>query len=211
MVKSAIRSSDIDKIYDLTQRLSPQMPVYPGDPQPKFEKNQTIEKDGLNVTRITIGSHTGTHADAPWHFFQQGNTIDKEPLNKFLGQAVIIDLSQKQVGSGINANDINQYAKDIIIANDILLIYTGTSNLGEKDDKIKNNFTYLEPSAAEWLINHKIKSIGIDTLSVERYGNKEAPVHKLLLANGIGIIENLNSNLSNLEAEECSSYVCLCH
>jgi kynurenine formamidase len=172
------------------------MPVYPGDPQPKFEKNQTIEKDGVNVTRITIGSHTGTHVDAPWHFFQHGNTIDKEPLEKFLGQAVIVDMSEKQIGSGINADDLNRYLKDItIVDNDIILIYTGTSNLEDNDEKIKNNFTYLEPSAAEWLISHRIKCVGIDTFSIEKFGNKEAPVHKMLLAKGVGIIENLNSNL----------------
>ncbi len=69
---------------------------------------------------------------------------------------------------------------------DILLTYTGT---GDR----RTNFTYLDISAARWIVNHKIKCIGIDTLSVEKYGSKDAPIHKLLLSEGIGIIENLDN------------------
>ena len=178
---------ETERLYDITRVLSPRMPVYPGDPQPEFTTHLTIEKDGANVTRIALGSHTGTHADAPWHFLQDGNTIDKEPLDKFAGQAVIADLSYKPVGSGIGGQDLDEYAR-AVKGDDILLIYTGT-------DKAGSNFTYLETSAAEWLVRHGVKCIGIDTLSIEKYGSKYAPVHRMLLSRGIGIIENLNSNL----------------
>ena len=183
------------KIYDLTRILSPNMPIYPGNPQPEFKMHLTIEKDGANVMRITLGTHSGTHVDAPWHFFNQGTTIDKEHLDKFIGQAIIADLADKPLGSGIDAQDLERFA-GIIKAGDIFLIYTGTSELEDTaDDHVRRNFTYLEPSAGEWLIQHSIKCVGIDTLSVEKYDSKEAMVHKMLLSNGTGIIENLNSNL----------------
>lgn len=166
------------KIHDLTRTLSQDMRIYPGDPKPKFEPHATIKDNDANVTRITLGSHTGTHVDAQWHFLQEGNTIDRESLYKFIGEASIIDISGKK---SITAEDFSGYD---IRPDDIVLIYTGTS------DRL-TDFTYLEVSAAEWMIENKLKCIGIDTASVEKYGKKDAPVHKLLLAKNIGIIENL--------------------
>jgi arylformamidase len=154
------------------------MEVYPGDPQPKFSAHATIKDDKANVTRITLGSHTGTHVDAPWHFLQAGNSIDMEPLDKFIGEAAIIDASGK---NSITAADFSGHD---IKSNDIVLVYTGT---GDRS----TDFSYLDVSAAEWMVEHKVKSVGIDTTSVEKYGRKDAPVHKMLLANNIGIIENL--------------------
>jgi arylformamidase len=154
------------------------MRVYPGDPKPKFEPHATIKDNNANITRITLGSHTGTHVDAQWHFLLEGDTIDREPLCKFIGEATIIDASGKK---SIAAEDFSGYD---IRTNDIILIYTGTS------DRL-TDFTYLEVSAAEWMVEHKVKCVGVDTASVEKYGIKDAPVHKLLLAKKIGIIENL--------------------
>jgi arylformamidase len=180
--------------HDLSHLISQDMPVYPGDPQPEFEPFATIEKEKVNVTRIVIGSHTGTHVDAPKHFFADGNSVDREPLGKFIGEAVILDLSNMSIGSGITDSDLDKHSK-IVKGNDILLFYTGTSEKWRKDEIIRNNFSYLEPSAAEWIVNHGIKCIGIDTLSVEKYGFKEGLTHKKLLSNNVVIIENLNSNL----------------
>lgn len=142
-----------------------------------------MEKDKVNVTRITLGSHTGTHVDAPWHFLPNGNTVDEEPLSKFLGEALIIDASERR-GLGIRFKDLDRYS-DVMRDGDILLIYTGAENRTTK-------FAFLDISAAEWMVKNKVKCVGIDTLSVEKFGSKDAPVHKLLLSNRIGIIENLD-------------------
>jgi arylformamidase len=174
---------------------STDMLVYPDDPQPRFEPFATMEKDKINVTRIILGSHTGTHVDAPIHFFADGNGVDKEPLNKFIGEAVILDLSYMVGGKGITDADLDKFSR-VIKRNDIVLLYTGANNKWkkEKDSQI-NNFTYLNLSAAEWIVDHGIKCVGIDTLSVEKYGFKEGLTHKKLLSNNVGIIENLNSNI----------------
>ena len=170
------------------------MQVYPGDPQPEFDPHATIKDDKVNVTRITLGSHTGTHVDAPWHFLQEGNSIDMEPLDKFIGEAAIIDASGK---NSITSEEFSGYD---IRSNDIVLINTDT---GDR----RTNFAYLDVSAAEWMVEHGVKSVGIDTASVEKYGIKDATVHKMLLASNIGIIENL----ANLEqfAGSRMFFVCL--
>lgn len=171
------------KSYDITRRTSPDMLVYSGDPKPVFEAFHTIQENGVNISRLTIGSHTGTHIDAPYHFLSTGNPVDKEPIDKFIGEAVILDLSSK--ARGIRAEDLD---RNNLRAGDILLIYTGT---GEQ----QRNFAYLELDAAKWIVDHGIKSVGIDTLSIEKFGSHDAPVHKLLLGHGIGIIENLGPEL----------------
>ena len=182
------REVRLEQFFDLTHTISQKMQVYPRDPQPKFEPHSTIKDDKVNVTRITVGSHTGTHVDAQSHFLSNGNSVENEPLSKFIGEATIIDVSVKEGGEGgggITAKDLNRYS-DIVQRDDILLTYTGTGDH-------RTNFTYLDISAARWIVNHKIKCIGIDTLSVEKYGSKDAPIHKLLLSEGIGIIENLDN------------------
>src|SRR3712207_1636230 len=136
------------KIHDLTRTISQDMRVYPGDPKPEFYAHATIKDNNANITRITVGSHTGTHVDAPWHFLQEGNTIDREPLDKFIGEAAIIDASGK---NSITAEDFSGYD---IRSNDIILIYTGT---GDR----RTDFAYLDISAAEWMAEHKIKCVGI--------------------------------------------------
>ena len=174
----------LTKIHDLGRIISNGSLVYPGDPEPRLEPFSTIDSDGVNVTRITLGSHTGTHVDAQSHFLAKGNRVDNEPLEKFVGEALVIDASHKP-GEGITRQDLENHK---VNANDIVLLYTGT---GDRSSR----FTYLEVSAAEWIVEHGVKCVGIDTLSLEKYGRKEAPVHKMLLGNSIGIVENL----ANLE------------
>jgi arylformamidase len=180
--------------YDLTHLIYPDMPTYPGDPQPQFQPLFTLGKDNANVTRLIMGSHTGTHVDAPKHFISNGDGVDKIHLDKFMGEAVILDMSMKSIGEGITNIDLDIYSERVTVG-DIMLLYTGASDLWNKDENIRQNFTYLEPSAAEWIVNHQIKCIGIDTLSVEKYGFKEGLTHKMLLSNKIGIIEGLNVNI----------------
>ena len=187
--------------YDLTQVISKDIPIYPGDPQPDFESSSTIDRDKYNVTRIIVGSHCGTHVDAQSHFMVDGNSIDMEPTGKFIGESVVVDLSKScNIGDGITHSDLEPYS-ELIKDNYILLIYTGTSEYWMEDENIKYNFTYLEPTAAQWIVDHHIKCVGIDTFSVEKYGSKEGLSHKILLSSSVGIIENLRSNLKNLSGK----------
>jgi len=179
--------------HDLTHLLHKDMSVYPGEPEPEFDPIFMLGTDKVNVTKLTIGSHTGTHVDAPKHFISNGKSIDNVCLDRYIGEAIILDMSKKKAGRGINDYDLDKQREEIR-AGDILLLYSGTSNSWNRDSTRKN-FAYLEPSAAKWIVDHKIKCVGIDSYSVEKYGFTEGWTHKTLLSKGIGIIEGLNSNL----------------
>jgi arylformamidase len=180
--------------HDVTHMIYEDMPVYPGEIKPEFSPLSILGKDKVNVTRLTLGSHTGTHIDAPIHFIPNAESIDKISLGKLIGEAVILDMSKKSVGQGITNIDLDTY-KEMVEVDDIILLYSGTSKRWDKDEEIRKNFTYLDPSGAKWIVDHNIKCVGIDSFSVEKYGFTEGLAHKTLLSNGIGIIEGLNSSL----------------
>ncbi|OLE70774.1 hypothetical protein AUF78_05120 [archaeon 13_1_20CM_2_51_12] len=171
------------------------MPVYPGDPSPSFESYSTLQKDGVSLTKITMGSHTGTHVDAPRHFIRDGIGIDRIPLNKLIGEAYVADLSKKPIGSGITSKDLRRELETEIASDDIVAIYTGCSeHWGDKS--INRDYTYLTEDAADYLVSKKVRAVGIDFLSVEKFKATEHLVHKTLLGNGIFIVESLSNALN---------------
>lgn len=181
---------------DLTHLISETMPVYPGEPKPQFRGIRTIEKSGVKVTEISLGSHSGTHVDAPCHFIAGASGVDRVSLDRFVGEAIILDVS-KVNAEGITDRHLEEQS-DKIRSGDIVLLYTGTSDKWHDEvrrEEIQTNFSYLEPSAASWIVQHEIKCVGIDSFSVEKFDSKEGLAHKELLSKGVGIIENLNSNL----------------
>ena len=184
-----------EKATDLTHHLRNGMPVYPGDPSPSFESYSTLQKDGVNLTKITMGSHTGTHVDAPRHFIRDGIGIDRIPLNKLIGEAYVADLSKKPIGGGITSKDLRRELETEIASDDIVAIYTGCSeHWGDKS--INRDYTYLTEDAADYLVSKKVRAVGIDFLSVEKFKATEHVVHKTLLGNGIFIIESLSNALN---------------
>jgi arylformamidase len=195
------KSSDNDSIlisgtsfHDLTHLIFEGMPTYPGEPRPEFSAHFKLKRDRVNVTRLTMSSHTGTHVDAPKHFIANGQGVDSVALNEFIGETVILDVSKKEVGHGITDTELDIHEK-LVKDNDILLLYSGTSKDWNKNENRTKDFTYLEPTAAAWIVEHNIKCVGIDSCSMEKYGFKEGLTHKKLLSNGVGIIEGINSNL----------------
>ena len=183
-----------EKATDLTHHLRKGMPVYPGDPSPSFEKYSTLRKDGVNLTKISMGSHTGTHLDAPRHFIQEGISIDRIPPNKLIGEAYVADLSEKPIGSGVTSEDLRRRLEEKIVKDDIVVVYTGCSERwGE--ESVNRDYTYLKGDAADYLVSKRVRAVGIDFLSVEKFKAPEPVVHKTLLGNGIFIIESLTSAL----------------
>lgn len=179
---------------DLTQELANGMPIYPGDPAPSFESAATLAKNGVNLTRLVLGSHTGTHTDAPRHFVEGGIPVDKIPISKLIGEALVIDISRRPVGSGISESDLKEELDGKVKQDDIVLIYTGSSDhWGE--EWVNSNYTHLTKEAAEFLVSKKVRAVGIDFLSVEKFKSPLHAAHKTLLGAGIFIIESLNSSL----------------
>ena len=183
-----------EKATDLTHHLHEGMPIYPGDPSPSFEHYSTLQKDGVNLTKIIMGSHTGTHLDAPKHFIRDGIGIDRIPPDKLIGEAYVPDLSKKPIGSGITSKDLRRELEEKIVKDDIVAIYTGCSeHWGE--ESINRDYTYLTGDAADYLVSKKVRAVGIDFLSVEKFNAPEPVAHKTLLGSGIFIIESLSSAL----------------
>lgn len=158
-------------ILDITLKISDDMEVFPGDVQPNFSLRYDYLNDGCRVSDIILGSHTGTHVDAPKHFFKKGNTVDKIPLNRFLGSARVIGTKSETLQKEGLPKDIKK--------NEIVLI---------KNVEGKNCF--LSVNTAEYLISKKIKAIGCSSLSIES-PKGDGTVHKKLLSHDIPIIEGL--------------------
>ena len=173
------------KIYDLSPEISEDMAVY----KDKLEKKPKITitrmlKDGANESKLEIESHTGSHVDAPYHFFQNGKTIDEIPLDRFMGKCIVLDFTNvKESIKKIHFQNL----KTKIQKNNIVLLKT--ENKSEK--KFNPNFTYLEKNGAKYLASKKIKAVGIDSLGIER-NQPNHETHKILLKNKIGIFEGLD-------------------
>jgi kynurenine formamidase len=182
--------------YDLSNPVWEEMPYYPASFRPQIEQVSSIEQGGFNVHKITMAYHHGTHVDAPRHISYKGTPVDELDLNRLMGEGVVLDLSFKEIGSGISADDLKKFSGSVR-SEDIVILYTGCCNhLGES--WINSKYTYLEKSGAEWLVQKKAKSVGIDFFSIDQYGDRTNPAHNVLLGNGIPLIEEISSEAKHL-------------
>lgn len=165
------------------------MAIYPNNPEFKMMRVQSLEEgNGANVSLITIGTHTGTHIDAPSHFVQGGKTIDQIPLEVMNGAAKVFDLQN-------NA----EITKDLLMkcdieAEDIIVLRTDNSK-NFRGDVVLADYVTLDYEAAEYLVERKIKMVGIDYMTIERPRGKRVAgksVHNILLSKGIIIAEALD-------------------
>jgi len=162
------------------------MHFYPGDPVLEMARVRAIARgDIANVTQIALGVHTGTHVDAPAHFIEGAPTLEAIPLDRFVGEARVLDLG------GLAAIDAAAFARHEIRTGDIVLCKTDNSALWKRDG-FQEGFTHLTHDAAEYLVERKVRTVGIDYLSIERFGSTTFEVHKTLLGGGIPIIEGLD-------------------
>jgi arylformamidase len=170
------------KIYDISLSLYSGMPTFPGDPAPEIKRILMKPLDAANVSLICMGTHTGTHVDPPFHFIEEGHTVDRIPLDHLYGPAEVVDLTH--VEEAVTRDDLKNARSDIII------IKTKNSGLWEYGE-FRKDFVYLDESAAEWAVNSHVKTLGIDYLSVGSFHHGEA-VHRILLGGGITVIEGLD-------------------
>lgn len=188
------------KIHDISMRLFEGMLCYPGDPKLKIEQVQSMDKGAkCNLSRLTMSSHAGTHIDPPYHFVNSGIRSDQVPLELLVGNARVIEV---QHGGAIAGEDLLnvgiQWSKR-------LLIRTPNSRIWTSDNRFREDHAYLDLSAAEAIIDAGVQLVGFDYISVERYGAREARVHRRLLGAGVIILEGLN-----LSAIEPGDYRLIC-
>ncbi len=191
--------------YDVTVPITERMPVWPGDPQVKVEwLARTDRGDALNLSRLSLSSHTGTHVDAPSHFVHQGLTVDRLPLDLFIGPAFVAEMAGLE-GRAIRAEDLA--ALSLPQGTVRLLLKTGNSCFWQgRESSFRADYVHLTPEAARWLVEHGIRLIGVDYLSVEALDAADHRVHHTLLGAGVLVVEGLD--LSEVPAGPCH-LVCL--
>lgn len=174
------------KVIDISMVLSDGMITYEGDPKVSLNTFKTVRKDGLMLSKIAMGLHSGTHVDAPAHYLKNGMTVDRLGPASLIGMAKVIDLTC--VNDIIDRADLKNRR---LRKGGMVLFKTKNSRL-LKIKKFSRTFVHLSENAADFLIERKIKAVGIDYLSIEKFSSKEHKVHKKLLSNNIPIIEGIN-------------------
>jgi len=165
------------------------MPTYPGDPGVEFEQWAALEKgDAANLTMLHFGAHTGTHVDAPAHFIAGAAEVKSLPLENLIGRVRVIELS-----SDVQAIEASHIMKDKLEGVSRVLFKTRNSDFWSSADKgFRTDFTYITPEAAHALCELDVKLVGIDYLSVEKFGSKDFQTHLTLLGRGVVIVEGLD-------------------
>jgi len=175
------------KIHDITMDIEPGMLYWHEGKAPEVTDVFTI-KDGApsNVTRWLIGSHTGTHIDAPRHFIDDGLTVDQLPIETFVGRTRVMDMTH--IGDRtITAEDIEK-----IGLNDVTRILFRTTNSDTRIIKkeFSKNWVAVGPCAAQYLVDNGVQFVGIDYVTVEAPEHTEKwPTHHILCGNGVIILE----------------------
>ncbi len=175
------------RIIDLSQLYEVGMPLFPGTAPIVIEQIAQIDEGGFRVTDFHAGVHVGTHCDAPAHCIKGAKTLDEIPLDTFVGYAVIVDAPV----DGKKAIEVDVLKGCDIKPGDIVLIRTGYSKYWGNPKYIEDS-PYLSEELAQALVKLNIKALGIDFISPDIVESTTAPVHKILMGDGIPIIENLN-------------------
>jgi len=169
------------KIYDISLSLNNQTEIYPGNPEISIEPHRRVPEYPTNLSKITLGSHTGTHVDAPRHVDNRAIGVDKIDLKKCIGQCRVLDMTG--VEDGIKIADLKKYN-----------IKQGERIL------VKTKNAYLDGDAADYLANIGIILFGIDSLSIKKRGGPDTRPHTSLLKKNIVLFEGLD--LSKIEPGE---------
>ena len=173
------------KLIDVSVPLDAQLPTYPHNTPFALEAIKRLANgDSSNVSTLHMSAHTGTHVDAPRHFFDSGQGTESLALELLIGRARVIEVSSR----GISAEDLAA----VDLSDDIrVLIKTRNSRLWGSPE-FHTDYVGVTESGARHLVEHGIKLLGVDYLSVERYKTPGAPAHHVLLGSGIIVIEGLN-------------------
>ncbi|KIK61127.1 hypothetical protein GYMLUDRAFT_59086 [Collybiopsis luxurians FD-317 M1] len=191
---------------DLTHLLDPDnISLYPDDPAFKCCPIATVSNDSYSVHSLSLGSHTGTHIDAPSHFIEGGITIDEVPLEQTTDRkAIAVDLTYKKGGEKITwEEDLADKlaALSVNLEGLVLLLYTGWSKYWGTPTYTES-YPFLDRRAAEQLLFRGIKTIGMDTLSPDQIDGPEGyGVHNSILGAGGLLVENLNNLSALVEGE----------
>lgn len=168
------------RVIDLTRTIEPGMAVYPGDPEVRFHLHTHYAEHGFRVTGLELGTHAGTHLDAPAHFLPEGETVEGLSLEKLVGPARVVDL-----------NDVNASFRQ----GERVLLRSGWGSHWGMPDYFED-FPGIPAELGERLAAAPVALVGLETPTLHPDGEEDARLHRLLLARAVVLVENL----ANLEA-----------
>ena len=183
-------------ITDLTHTLKDGITIWPGSPTPSFHQINNIATDGFAQININMCTHMGTHIDAPAHILANTKTLDQFPLDKFIGPAIVLDISKFD---SITLEFLKSHETTIQKV-DFLLFYSGWQYKWNTT-AYSDPFPTLDTEATKWLLQYNLKAVGFDYFSIDDMDSKDLPNHRLVLAKEILIIENMN-NLEQMVGKE---------
>jgi kynurenine formamidase len=176
------------RVIDLSYPLTEATPIYPGDPEPRIFTATTVANEGYNLSHVHIGTQTGTHVDAPYHFHDDGATIDRLPLEMTLGPAVVVPVRDKAPFEAIGLADLEPWRR--LLRPDVIPLFaTGWYRHAGSPRFFEH--PYLSADVARAVLDAGVRTLAIDTLSADRTGGEEFPVHEAFAAAGGLIAENL--------------------
>jgi arylformamidase len=174
-------------LYDISMPIRSGGLIYPGDPEIRIEAHRSIASgDPANVSVLTLGSHSGTHVDAPSHFLESGGTVDELAVERLVGPAVVLNLlgDTPEIGAAeLVAHDLRGCRRVLLRTRNSALLRRG---------EFSREYRALAPDGAAYLADGGVELVGIDYLSVERFDSDIYPVHHLLLERGVVIVEGLD-------------------
>ena len=175
------------KIYDVTVPVSLGVPIYEGDPPVSIESvRRIVDGDGANVTKLCLGAHTGTHIDAPNHFIDGSLRIEDLDLEKLIGRCKVVEIEASAIA--IEPSHI----ADLDGVERVLFKTRNSAFWNEPEKGFRKDFTYIETAAARALAEAGVKLVGIDYLSVEKFGSSDFATHIALLEREVVILEGLD-------------------
>jgi arylformamidase len=173
------------RIYDISRTISPGLAVWPGDTP--FSFKQVLNKQAghsVNLTTLTLSAHTGTHADAPWHYLETGEHPADLLLEKYVGPAHVASIPR--LHGGIVPAD---FAGQNLEGMQRLLVHTWVSD--SPDDQWPDDFPYPTVELIDWLAAQGVVLFGVDMPSVDRFDDDKLPCHQRLYQHGIVNLETL--------------------
>ena len=175
------------KWIDISVSLHSGMVHWPDNPPVKIERMKDMDKGAVcNVSVMSLGAHTGTHMDAPLHFFKNGKSLDKLPLEATIGPARVVEIKDREMvrPDELRAHNLRRGER--------ILFKTRNSSRCWKTDAFIEDFVYISREAAQYLVDRGIRTIGVDYLSVGGFHRDGLETHRILLGAEVWIIEGIN-------------------
>lgn len=180
-------SSTNSEWIDISLTIHSGMAHWPDNPPVKIEPSQCLAHgDVCNISKLTLGSHTGTHVDGLNHFIQGSLGVDQMPLDATIGRAKVIEIKDHE---SIKIAEIKPHN---LQTGDRVLFKTQNSQRCYDTDEFVPDFVYISTEAAKYLANKGVRTVGVDYLSVGGYQGNVVEVHHALLGSGVWVIEGLN-------------------